>query len=593
MAKGLSQSRVRPKALPHCMENRRTLRIVLASPGDVTAERDVVRRVVAELDGNCRDMDPPLAWELWRWETDAYPGLHLEGPQGIIDERLRIDQSDVLVGIFRRRFGTPVADADSGTEHEIRSAIATWKTRGAPRVMIYFAEDPADKNAPQDDEQWQKVQRFKRELMEEEKALVGSFQNLTSFERQIRSHLTKFANKLHADSGPKNGLVRVSWRPELVHLRGEGLTELLGTFFLEMTYEGRDPPTSPLHVSVQIYLNTRITSRPRDPILFEVGRPGTDVYLSTTELYGTYLLFPPFRLDGMLPGETRRFQIGNLRCNAVPALVLACMTVAGGTVEKEQQLVATVGEGLQFEVTRSKGQESRIGGILRQSASLPPTRVATLRFTEGFRNAFKVQMPVYGGGARRDDGSIAYGGESSFFGMALSGSSGQPVFSNLADFGTCFMASFHNVPSGLRLFVTDSSDGTPALLEARLVKSESTVSSDNCEIEGGTACELVVREGSAVAVWQMIPSGPDRRWTMASLDFGVFVAYVGSPTSNSPLPGTTSVNGSFSPISPPDRSGGFSLSSLVRFSLSSSVLPIPRFRGRAVLAAELFRIVLD
>ena len=77
------------------MENRRTLRIVLASPGDVTAERDVVGVVVTELNGICRNMDPPLARELWRWETDAYPGLHLEGPQGIIDERLRIDQSDV------------------------------------------------------------------------------------------------------------------------------------------------------------------------------------------------------------------------------------------------------------------------------------------------------------------------------------------------------------------------------------------------------------------------------------------------------------------------------------------------------------------
>jgi hypothetical protein len=573
------------------MENRRTLRIVLASPGDVTAERDVVGGVVAELDGICRDMDPPLAWELWRWETDAYPGLHLEGPQGIIDERLRIDQSDVLVGIFRRRFGTPVADADSGTEHEIRSAINAWKTRGAPRVMIYFAEDPADQNTPQDDEQWHKVQRFKRELMEEEKALVGSFHDLASFERQISSHLLKFAFQLHADSatraGLKNGLVRVSWRPELVHLRAEGLTELLGTFFLEMTYEGRNPPTSPLYVSVQIYLNMMITSRPRDPVLFEVGRPGADVYLSTTDLYGNHLVFPAFRLDGMLPGEKRTFQISNLRCNATHSMpaIQAFVTVAGGIVEKEQQLVATIGEGLRFEVTRSEGQERRIGGVLRQSAKLPPTRVATLRFTEGFRNAFKVQMPVYGGSPPRNDGAVAYGSESGLFGMALSSSSGQAVLSNLADFGTRLMASFHLVPTGVRLFVTDSPDGTAALIEARLVKSESTVGADNCEIEGRTACELVVREGSAVAVWQMISSGPDRRWSVAALDFGVFAAYVNCSKSNSPMPGATLVNGTFSPTPPPDRIGGFSL--------SSSVLPIPRFRGPYVPAAELFRIVFE
>jgi hypothetical protein len=455
--------------------------------------------------------------------------------------------------------------------------------------MIYFAEDPADKNSPQDDEQWQKVQRFKRELMEEEKALVGSFPDLTSFERQIHSHLLKFAFQLQADSaspvGSRNGLVRVSWRPEIVHLRREGLTELLGTFFLHMTYEGRTPPTSPLYVSVQIYLNTMITSRPRDPILFEVGRPGTDVYLSTTELRGNHLVFPAFRLDGILPAETRTFQISNLRCNAtLPPEIHAAMTVAGGTVEMEQKLIATVGEGLRFEVTRSQGQESRIGGILKQSASLPPTRVATLRFTEGFRNAFKLQMPVYDGGVRIDERAVAYGSESGLFGIALSSSSGQPVFSNLANSGTRFMASFHHVPSGVRLFVTDSPDGTPTLIEARLVKSESTVSSDNCEIEGRTACELVVREGSSVAVWQMTSSGPDRSWTVASLDFGVFVAYVGSPISNCPRLGVTTVDGEFSPAPPPGGGG---------FSSSSSVLPIPRFRGPYVPAAELFRIVHD
>jgi hypothetical protein len=46
----------------------------------------------------------------------------LEGPQGLIDERMKIDEADVVIGIFWKRFGTPTSNAASGTEHELRRA---------------------------------------------------------------------------------------------------------------------------------------------------------------------------------------------------------------------------------------------------------------------------------------------------------------------------------------------------------------------------------------------------------------------------------------------------------------------------------------
>ena len=544
------------------MENKRTLRIVLASPGDVSAERDVVATVVSEVDGICRDLDPPLALELWRWETDSYPGLHLEGPQGIIDDRLRIDQSDILVGIFRRRFGTPMTDADSGTEHEIHVAINAWRANGKPRVMLYFAEDPADGSAQQHDEQYLKVQEFKRKLMEQEKALLGSFRDLASFQNQIRRHLTQAALQIHRDlaapAEPEKGLVRVSWRPEVVRLRREGYTELLGSFILEITHQSRTPSRSPLHVVVLIYLNTTITSRPNDPILFEVGRPGANIYLSASNLTrnhisSNYLAFPVFLLDAMLQGEKRTFQVSNVRCNAAilpEAEVNALLVVGGGTVEAELQRVAVVDAGLRFEVVRSDEQERSIGGVLNQSTSLPPTRVATLRFTEGFPNAFKGHLPAYGELVSPEDGAVTYGSESGYFGMATRDFSGQLVLSNIADFGTRVKATFNCVPSGVRLFVTDTADrstASTASIEAHLVKSEGSLSPDNWKFDGRTACELVVQSGWTEAVWQMSSSRTDRPSGVVSLDFGVFVAYESCPASNSALPCTTTVTGSFSP----------------------------------------------
>jgi hypothetical protein len=69
--------------------------VMVASPGDVQVECNALLAVLAELNnGIARDRG--LRLELARWETDAYPGSHPEGPQGLIDAILRIEDCDVL-----------------------------------------------------------------------------------------------------------------------------------------------------------------------------------------------------------------------------------------------------------------------------------------------------------------------------------------------------------------------------------------------------------------------------------------------------------------------------------------------------------------
>jgi len=98
------------------------LRLVVASPSDVSAEREIVPRVAEEINSSF-GTDRGIRLEVIRWETDAHPGFHPSGPQGLIDPILRIEDSDLLIGIFWKRFGTPTADSLSGTEHEIRLAF--------------------------------------------------------------------------------------------------------------------------------------------------------------------------------------------------------------------------------------------------------------------------------------------------------------------------------------------------------------------------------------------------------------------------------------------------------------------------------------
>ncbi len=162
------------------------VRVVVVSPDDVPAERKAVVSVVDDLN---RRLAPAQGCRLsvWRWETDARPGLHLEGPQGLIDERMQISDADVVVGIFWTRFGTPTADAASGTEHQLRRAWAAWREHGRPDVMVYFCERSATPATSGEAERWLQVLRFREELPKEQ--LWWPYKHRIEFERLVRGHL--------------------------------------------------------------------------------------------------------------------------------------------------------------------------------------------------------------------------------------------------------------------------------------------------------------------------------------------------------------------------------------------------------------------
>src|ERR1051326_690834 len=117
------------------MEQVSLLRVVASSPGDVQEERDRLSLIIEELNrGVARSRG--LRLEVIRWEKDAYPGFHTDGPQGLIDPVLRIEDADLFIGIFWKRFGTPTMGAQSGTEYEFRRAHKAWSEQGSPHIKI-------------------------------------------------------------------------------------------------------------------------------------------------------------------------------------------------------------------------------------------------------------------------------------------------------------------------------------------------------------------------------------------------------------------------------------------------------------------------
>lgn len=182
------------------------VRIVAVSPGDVKEERNILARVIDELNNTTAD-SLGLSIELSRWETDAHPGFHVDGPQGLIDPILSIEDSDLVVGIFWKRFGTPTTDSKSGTEHELKNAWSSWERTKHPQVMVYFNEEPYNPKSKAEVDQWGQVLDFKEHFPKE--GLWWSYTGKIEFEKLIRGHITmwllrEFGNAKESDEPQLN-----------------------------------------------------------------------------------------------------------------------------------------------------------------------------------------------------------------------------------------------------------------------------------------------------------------------------------------------------------------------------------------------------
>lgn len=212
------------------MQTKRPLRIVLSSPSDVDDECRVMDNVIAELNRGVAN-ERHVVLELNYWKTDAYPGFHPEGPQGVIDPILNIQDCDILLAIFWKRFGTPAKGALSGAEHEIRTAIKARQAAGRPQIMIYFKEADRKLKTSEEHRQYASVLDFKQEISP--LGLFWTFEDTADFERKVRQHLTHYIlDHIHPTAGeptPSSSATRVQ---ELLRSHRRNLQQKFSTIHL-------------------------------------------------------------------------------------------------------------------------------------------------------------------------------------------------------------------------------------------------------------------------------------------------------------------------------------------------------------------------
>lgn len=154
-------------------------RVLIASPGDVAEERNIIREKIAQWNAmHTQDMRVillPIGWE-----TDSTPSLEDRG-QAVINRQL-VDSCDLLIGVFWTRLGTPTVEAESGTVEEIERANDQGK-----RCIVYFSNKEV-RRSEVNLKQEKSLEKYKKEL--QAKGLTDGYDTILEFENKVFRHIT-------------------------------------------------------------------------------------------------------------------------------------------------------------------------------------------------------------------------------------------------------------------------------------------------------------------------------------------------------------------------------------------------------------------
>ncbi|WP_130902240.1 MULTISPECIES: DUF4062 domain-containing protein [Pseudomonas] len=152
--------------------------VMIASPGDVKAERAQVREVIHEWNA-VHSRSRRIVLLPTGWETHSAPEMG-EGPQTIINRQI-LDKCDLLVGVFWTRVGTATTEYASGTVEEIEKHV-----NGGRPAMLYFSNQPAALNTV-DHDQYKLLAEFKKTC--QQRSLYEGYEDITEFRNKFARQL--------------------------------------------------------------------------------------------------------------------------------------------------------------------------------------------------------------------------------------------------------------------------------------------------------------------------------------------------------------------------------------------------------------------
>ena len=156
----------------------RKIKVLVASPSDVAAERKIAEEVIR--DWNTVNADErQLMLEAVLWESHSAPDFG-DRVQGILNKQI-VDQCDFAIGIFWTRIGTDTGAAPGGAVEEIERMIGLGKP-----VMLYFSDVPV---SPKKIDLRQKQILDDYRVSVQKQALTGEYEELEEFRILLSHHL--------------------------------------------------------------------------------------------------------------------------------------------------------------------------------------------------------------------------------------------------------------------------------------------------------------------------------------------------------------------------------------------------------------------
>lgn len=172
--------------------NRRVVKIFLASPGDLSEERKIAKAVVDEIN-EIHAEDYGYQVELVGWEdTVSVYGR----PQATINREL--ERCELFLGLMWKRWGTQpntTGPYSSGFEEEFMLSVRRRSSDGRPEISLLFKVVDAELLRDPGDE-LKKVLAFRNKLIEEKTLLFEDFTDSQDLGKKIRRCIYKFLQNL-------------------------------------------------------------------------------------------------------------------------------------------------------------------------------------------------------------------------------------------------------------------------------------------------------------------------------------------------------------------------------------------------------------
>lgn len=156
------------------------VRVMIASPGDVPQERQIVRAVIHEWNAiHAQDRSTVLL--PIGWETHSTPEMN-DRPQAIITKQI-LQDCDLLVAVFWTRLGSPTGVSASGTVEEIDEHLQAGKP-----AMLYFSSAPVQMRSV-DQANYAALMDFREQCLK--RGLIQEYESLGEFRELFARQLAQ------------------------------------------------------------------------------------------------------------------------------------------------------------------------------------------------------------------------------------------------------------------------------------------------------------------------------------------------------------------------------------------------------------------